>query len=167
MKDFKKRVKNLSKRDDAVGYACKELLNDNEFNWRWGIEKKRKYIINTNRKCILDALIEENEKQIAEMKKRIEENEKRINELTQVERRMEYIMRYMVTPALEGELKIDSMFKLGLAADITDGEFFVIGVGNDVRISLNFDNETELAFQKWLIRTYNEIIGKQGELVKL
>ena len=154
MKDFKKRVKHLSKRDDAVGYACKELLNDNEFNWRWGIEKKRKYIINTNRKCILDALIEENDN-------------RRINELSQVERRIEYIMRYMVTPALEGELKIDSMFKLGLVLDITDGEFFVKGVGNDVHISLNFDNETELAFQKWLIRTYNEIIGKQGELVKL
>jgi hypothetical protein len=160
MKDFKKRVKNLSKRDDAVGRACKELLNDNEFNWRWGIEKKRKYIINTNRKCIIDALIEENDRRIAE-------NEKRINELTQVERRMEYIMRYMVTPALEGELKTDSMFKLGLAVEFTNGEFFVIGVYKDVRISLNFDNETELAFQKWLIRTYNEIIGKQGELVKL
>ncbi len=153
MKDFKKRVKNLSKRDDAVGKACKELLNDNEFNWRWGIEKKRKYIINTNRKCIIDALIEE--------------NEKRVNELTQVERRMEYIMRYMVTPALEGELEIDSMFKLGLTVEFANGEFFVIGIGNDIRISLNFDNETELAFQKWLIRTYNEIIGKQGELVKL
>ena len=44
--NFRKLVTRLSKEDNVVGDLCKDLLIDRDFNWRWGLAKKREYIFN-------------------------------------------------------------------------------------------------------------------------
>ena len=42
--NFRKLVTRLSDLDNPIGDFCNDLLIDRDFNWRWGLAKKREYI---------------------------------------------------------------------------------------------------------------------------